>query len=90
MQDEVVRFTHLSLPTIWRLRKGGPFPRPFKIGGRRLLSAELLAEWMNMHHLKIGAMLRELSHQMSMAEQISDPRACPVAKSGMENLERPS
>jgi excisionase family DNA binding protein len=36
-QDEIARLTHLSLPTLWRLRKGGQFPRPFRVGGRRLL-----------------------------------------------------
>jgi len=36
-QNEVVQLTRLSLPTIWRLRKAGEFPSPFKIGKRRLL-----------------------------------------------------
>ena len=38
-QGEIVQITHLSLPTLWRLRKRtkGRFPSPLRVGGRRLL-----------------------------------------------------
>lgn len=45
-------------------------PRPRNIARRR--AAALLAGWMNEQHLEVGAMLRELSQQIAIAQQIPD------------------
>ena len=46
-------------------------PRPRK-DTRTNRAAALLAGWMNEQHLKVGALLRELSQQIALADEISD------------------
>jgi DNA primase len=46
-------------------------PRPPKDTAKRR-TAEKLANWMNEQHLKIGALLRELSQEIGIAQQIRD------------------
>jgi DNA primase len=47
--------------------------KPKAIDKRKIRAAALLAGWMNAQHLKIGAMLREISRQISVAGQSPDP-----------------
>jgi prophage regulatory protein len=45
-QDEVIKAVSLSRQEIWRRRRSGDFPRPVKLGGRRIayLKSEI-DEW---------------------------------------------
>jgi len=46
-------------------------PKPVDV--RRRSAAGLLTEWLNEQYVKVGALLRELSQEMAIAEQIPDP-----------------
>ena len=44
--------------------------RPKAIDSRKRRAADKLARWMNQQHVKCGAMLRELSRQIAIAEEV--------------------
>src|SRR4030095_10905575 len=63
---------------------------------RRRCAAAKLANWMNEQHLKVGVLLRELSQQMGIAEQIPDThlveslnREWEILSDLHEDLQRP-
>jgi len=69
-------------------------PKPVDTYNRR--AAAKLANWMNEQHLKVGALLRELSQQIGIAEQIPDTelveslnREWEILSDLHEDLQRP-
>lgn len=43
--NEAARLTSLSARTVWRFVSCGKFPRPLKVGGRRLWRPVVIAQW---------------------------------------------
>jgi hypothetical protein len=70
--------------------------RPKPVNTRNRCAAAKLANWMNEQHLKIAALLRELSQKIGIAEQIPDMelveplnRAWKILSDLYEDLQRP-
>jgi len=75
---DVIRFVELIEGVSFKeaLLRLGTDAREYKskpIDARRRRAAALLAHWLNEQHLKVGALLRELSQEIAIAEQIPDP-----------------
>ena len=73
---DVIRFVELIEQTDFKGAvkilgiKGGEY-KPKPKDQRKQRAAAILAGWMNEQHLKIGAMLRELSRNIAIAEEVN-------------------
>ena len=73
---DVIRFVELIEQTDFKgavkilgIERGEYKPKPKD--QRKQRAAAILADWLNQQHLKIGAMLRELSRSIAMAEEVN-------------------
>ena len=73
---DVIRFVELAEGTDFKGAvkilgiEGGEY-KPKPKDPRKQRAAAILADWLNQQHLKIGAMLRELSGNIAIAEEVS-------------------